>query len=439
MEGEIDLEAHGAISLRLMDAQTRERLEPGRVRCSLDQDWTRARDDQKADLVDGEADLRFREVPPGSHRVFVDPYDSLRPPAVDVEVRPGETAVVTVEVERGLTVTGRAVDPDGKPLEVYVAFEATYRGVEQYPNTRTDRKGRFTLTGVPPVAGTLSLYDDAVGQRTIEDARIAGDLGDLVVSPRPRLIGRFRDAVARGSSVECGIDGQRSGGMLEVAEDGSFRVDGLDAGTPMTVYLRPEHGAALVLRDIVLQPGEVRDLGEVSFPKGVSLVGRLLDAGGSPVRDALVRVSEWWSASRTRTDAEGRFRLEDLPPGRSTLWIEASPLAVTFSEVDAEVGMSPVEVRLPAPGTLRVRVKRMGGGTLPNAPMVVVRLLDTGEPDEGRRTILRTNSLGVLETALPPGPYAVRPHAAAAVQVVGEAWTPMVVSNRTVDGEIVVR
>jgi Carboxypeptidase regulatory-like domain len=435
---EVVVRAHGTVVVHVVDATTGERVPDEAVRVSIDREWTEARDDQKAYGSTPEGDPRFVEVEPGPHRVFVDPDAHLCPPPAEVAVQAGKTATVRVELERGRTVTGRVVDADGNPVEAYVAFDATWRGVAQYPNTRSGEDGRFVLEAVPPVAGELAAFEDGVGRCSWPDREIAGDLGDLVLATGPRLVGRLPPSM-QGQPLACGIDGERSGGMLEVAEDGTFRVHDLDAGTPMAVYLRPEHGAALVLRDLVLAPGEVRDLGEVAFPDSVTLEGRLLDADGAPVRDALVRTLNGWCVSRTITDAEGRFTIDDLPPGPCTLWIEASPLAVTFHDVDVVPGMGAIEVRLAEPGTLEVLLRREDGETLANAPLNVTRLLDTGEPDESRRTILRTDSTGRLRAALPPGPYRVTPHAAAGVTVVGRALEVLLVSGRTTEGEIVVR
>lgn len=438
----VRISTDGGLVVRLVHAKTGEHVEAVRCRCSIDVDWSHARDDQKQFRTTEDRDAWFPVVPAGTHRLYVDPHSYLAPAPFDVEVRPGETRVVTVEVDPGLEVTGRVVDSQGNPLEVYVCFDTTYGGVAQYTHTRTDAKtGRFTLKAVAPAPGTLHVFDQAVADRLWKDIEISGDLGDLVLPLRPHLVGRVPEGY-REQSIECGVitkeRGGRSGG-LDVAEDGTFRVDGLFADDPTTVYFRPAKGAALVLRDVVLKPGEVRDLGEIAFPEPLSLEGTLLDATGAPVRGAMVRPADWWCWSRTRTDADGRFRLGNLPPGKNTLWIEATSLAVTFHDVQMREGMAPIEVRLPEPGTLKIRLVKENGETLPNVPMNVVRLLDTGEPDWDRRKIVKTDSRGLLDEKLPPGPYGVIPHDNAHLEVVGETMKVLIVSNRTTEADITVK
>jgi len=242
------------------------------------------------------------------------------------------------------------------------------------------------------------------------------------VLPRPpavvgRLAPRWHDVALIGGSSSASYSSQV--GEIDY-EGGRFRIDGLVAGEATTIFLRPEGaGTALVLHDLVLEPGEERDLGLLDIPEPVEVRGRVLDADGRPVTGALVRTVEPWYEGRTRTDPEGRFRLPRFPPEPTTLWIESVPSAVAFVPVTAAHDAKPLEIRLPATGRLRVRILGPIGEPVPNTPVNIARLGEDGEPAWDRRTIPRTDSLGGLDLALYPGRYAVIPHANAGLEAVG--------------------
>ncbi len=407
----------GKIVVTLADAEEKTAI-PGHLwRASLDIDWGHHRPDQEFDQEGEEVRGWFRDVVPGIHVIYADASRYLEPAPVSVEVEAGQTVAVDVPVEIGGVVTGRVIDETGHPLSVYVTFDATYKGVEQYPNARSGDDGRFVLRGIPPVVGTLRAFQNGVGEKEWAGVTPQGDLGDLVIG-KPTGLVLTLPAEARASDVSFGVLGRFSAGGRP-DEDGRITIDVGRPNQAATVFVRVDGRPPLVIRDLVLGEGELRDLGEISFPEPHPVAGRVLSADDGPVEYALVRTVEWWG-EETRTDALGRFRLEVLPPGRSVLWVEHETGVVSFHPIDVVADMDSVDVHLPAPGTLRCTLVDDEGVALASAPVNLFPLLDTDAPDWSRRRIVRTDGRGVLECQLTPGVYGLEPHASTGREVVGD-------------------
>lgn len=70
-----------------------------------------------------------------------------------------------------------------------------------------------------------------------------------------------------------------------------------------------------------------------------AVVGSVADRGGRPVADASVwTTNESGRPIRTRTDADGRFRLENVPPRRSFLFVEAAGFRFFGKILDPSAG-----------------------------------------------------------------------------------------------------
>ncbi len=70
-----------------------------------------------------------------------------------------------------------------------------------------------------------------------------------------------------------------------------------------------------------------------------AVVGNVADRGGHPVADASVwTTNESGRPIRTRTDADGRFRLENVPPRRSFLFVEAAGFRFFGKILDPSAG-----------------------------------------------------------------------------------------------------
>lgn len=141
----------------------------------------------------------------------------------------------------------------------------------------------------------------------------------------------------RGETVrEEGTDargGVHFGGLVPGRYLAKVRAPGYLSSEPVPVEAWDEETApvSLVLRE------------------GLSLSGRVRDARGVPVGEAdVVLTGDGTSVSSTRTDAQGRFTLSGLVPGRA--WLRVEKFRHPMREVEVEVPTSNLELRLEGPG-----------------------------------------------------------------------------------------
>ena len=122
---------------------------------------------------------------------------------------------------------------------------------------------------------------------------------------------------------------------------------------------------------------ELQDLKHVFRLRAASLLeGVVSEEGGAPIAGALVRVGPHRMAGsrETRTDSDGRFRLQGGPTGSTVLAAEAKGFAAKTLEVTLNARNDPVRIALAQGVPLRMRMVSTNGTPVPNA---VVQLTTT--------------------------------------------------------------
>ncbi len=116
-------------------------------------------------------------------------------------------------------------------------------------------------------------------------------------------------------------------------EDGNFELNGVPADSYVVAAGHPTYTTSLGSADV--QTGKEVRL-KFTLGPGATVRGTVVDPQDKPVERAIVRVSAWYPKGRTqpagapaepiqlpwratRTDGQGRYMLEHLPPGRITL------------------------------------------------------------------------------------------------------------------------
>ncbi len=138
-----------------------------------------------------------------------------------------------------------------------------------------------------------------------------------------------------------------------------------------SMYAQATGYAANDLQDVRLVAGEtVR--ADITLLEGFDVHGVLLDHGGHPVADAIVRVGGFISESISIgggnlmqfTDGQGQFTLSFQREGVVVLHITSKVGATTtFNDFPVRRDAPPVELRLGEPGTVKGRVKRSDGSS----------------------------------------------------------------------------
>ncbi|MCI0586434.1 MAG: carboxypeptidase-like regulatory domain-containing protein [Planctomycetes bacterium] len=126
--------------------------------------------------------------------------------------------------------------------------------------------------------------------------------------------------------------------------------------------LDPVHGT------LELRPRGIGDLGEVLLLRGSGVLeGRVTDARGFPVSDALVRVRfplvplssvDPEQPGSAKTDAQGQFRIEGMPAGQGFATVDAPGLpAIPAHRVEMRAGESHWAELAPVIGTIELSVR----------------------------------------------------------------------------------
>jgi RNA polymerase sigma factor (sigma-70 family) len=114
----------------------------------------------------------------------------------------------------------------------------------------------------------------------------------------------------------------------------------------------------------------------LSLKSGVIVTGRVTDAAGKPIKDALVIHGDrpYFAnlPSKFPTDADGRFRLPALATGATTLTVIAAGWAPQLRKVNLQAGLPPQNFKM-APGKpIRLRVVNGAGKPIAKADVSIV-------------------------------------------------------------------
>ena len=316
-----------------------------------------------ATTTDGDGRFVFAAVVPGPLLVLTvraPGYETLLQEGKALEgrrVTAGETTVLAVDLVKGGTVAGRVTGPDGRPVAyATVALVDPKRRFEGEETAVTDANGRYLVTGLHP--GTWELRVAAPGFAPLvskEDVKVIVPPGlepvvrDIVLSTGAAVVGTVKSpsgAPVGGAHVEvcCGPTAEarnRVRDLVAVTDaGGAFRVLGVPPGLELLVIATHDDWVRGVAGPLRLSAGQRQEVALVLRP-GVVLPGRVVDAGGRPVREARVRWGRYDgdpAAPRTHeatrdafradehlgsrvlyTDGDGQFRIDRLEPGGTTL------------------------------------------------------------------------------------------------------------------------
>lgn len=293
----------------------------------------------------------------------------------------------------------------------------------------TTPDGRFRIEDLPPGI-PCSLHVHSAGYAPVElpdvkaptaeplrielatarvlTGRVVGPLGE----PVPRaVINRIETrtlSIAGGGSSTSGS----SGTVGHADEEGQFRIDELAPG-PLDLRV-----SAAGYRPRTLPGIEAPEEGgaplEVVLERGESLEGRVVDGRGKPVPDASVYLRREEPAGPERlevgqrglTDADGRYGLAGLAPGKYAVTAQSPELGDLTAAVEVRPGANRLDLAFPGGVEVDGRVVDGAGGVEglgAPVPGAAVSLLST---TTGRTFQTTTSADGTFRLpAVPDGDY----------------------------------
>jgi len=277
------------------------------------------------------------------------------------------------------TVSGIVVDERGQPLP---AVGVSVRGafLVHDATCTTDAEGRFVCelargasrpfmdSIVFSLVDKERVLDDHDGEAWInprcrgEAHRSSWSDGEIVLRTVPAAGVRGR-VVRRGSALsgalvtlmlQWTLRDKRNTSRLastETDEEGRFRFCGLNAAIGEGLFVRVQApGVDLLSGGFSLREGATLTLPELQAEALASVGGRFLDATGDALRGWFLSLLEvdgrldTWGMQEAQSDAEGRFVIHNVRPGRYALEVRSdpydprSPSTVVASNIDVRSG-----------------------------------------------------------------------------------------------------
>ncbi|HLL02683.1 MAG TPA: carboxypeptidase regulatory-like domain-containing protein [Myxococcaceae bacterium] len=258
-------------------------------------------------------------------------------------------------------------------------------------------------------AGALERPLTVSAGRTVRDVRLK--LGQAA-AVEGRVVASGTQAAVAGARVDVSPYG-RSGdsGRTVTDEEGRFSVGALAPGS-YDVVVSAQGFSTLTRRGLTVGSGERFSL-ELALTGTGAVEGEVRDGQGQPVVGVSVTGGSRWSmamgdaAAESRTDSEGRYRLESL---------ELGPFLLTARREGAQAGVSQqveiiegvttrVDFTLEEPGLLEGRVRAARGGVALETLEVTAILREpvfSAQLDVGT---VRVEATGAFRMSLPPGAH----------------------------------
>lgn len=262
--------------------------------------------------------------------------DALRrtpAPAITAEPDATEEAPALTYDLRGHVMDDRGEDVAGARVALYGG------GEERLEETATGPDGRFSLSVPQQDELPLELRVEGEWFQESEWLEFGGrgyrgrlpltagscDLGSIVLNAAGAISGTVVDD--DGAPVAGATLSTWGGATTTSSEDGSFRLDRLTPGDDGLKVRAKDAPIAEV--EVTVRGVEVVEGVEVRLRPGQWVRGRVVDARGEPVADALVELDpvDQSDVSRTRSGPDGRFEV-------SVFWLEPAYLRVNAEGYD---------------------------------------------------------------------------------------------------------
>ena len=304
----------------------------------------------------------------------------------------GATGQLQVTLHKGVAITGRVVDEDGKPVAKARVTSAGQWGMPSgVAPTTTDDKGQFTIPAIaagsytlvatdgehaPAHSAPITVADRAVGNIAITMLAGGTFAGTVFVSGHHAVPFATLRVAAKANDMWTASSRQATADRA-----GKFELRGL-ARAKLQVRAESDLAASkLVDVDLVAQPA-ARDA-EIVLDVSGTIAGVVIDDHGQPVPEVSVSAFpdilggasadnfSFAGMATTTTDGAGAFTVHGLAEGAYRLTAAHRHGGDDFGQRGtlANVGDASVKITLATPGTLVGKIT-IDGGTTPNLAVV---------------------------------------------------------------------
>jgi hypothetical protein len=394
--------------------------------------------------IDAAGEFRFEKVQAGVYNLYAGSGDRKEGSGTNLECD-GKTDVTGLVLKlvaagpEGKALSGRVVDDAGSPVPgVHVSLGgfSPGKGAQQFDATSGD-DGSFNLGHVPQGAFNLTVNHDKHAPYT--KPGVSPDSGPLEIvlqraaTVRGTVVARTDGSPIAGAIVRLDplsgdggiarlMAGQVPGALpsAKTSDDGAFVLEKVPPGR---ARLRAEANrlAPGLSKEIEMAPAS--DTGDVTIAlsRGGTLSGVVLGPDGKPIADAVVRASDavgntfedsirrimpamlGAAGTKDTSDESGAFRIRYLQEGKFILAAshpDFAPSAEREVTLPLDGKIDRIELRLRAPGSIRVRVREK------EAPLTGLMVQAIGE---GPMKMLSTDAEGKAEFVnLGPGDYMIQ-------------------------------
>ncbi|HEX3127752.1 MAG TPA: carboxypeptidase regulatory-like domain-containing protein [Thermoanaerobaculia bacterium] len=319
-------------------------------------------------LATTDADGRFvlDRLPPGTIGIGVRAtgFRNRELPGVQIP-EDGEATPVEIQLEPGPYLEGRVLDGQGRPVpRALVRAEGKVQDSGRFPfgGTRADDEGHYQINGLEPGTYTITAESQEGGPaaRASVEIRVGPNRLDLALSAGTEVSGRVVDShglPVPGASVSLlGLPPTSTswGGLQATSSaDGFFLVRDVPEGVYRLTGQRRGFARSEAPETVEVGGDPVQGL-ELRLSPGAVIRGKIL--GLTPVDRGRIEVHASGETaialSPAQVDADGSYRIPDLPPGRWTVLVLMRPLGVVAQE-SVEIGADDQEVvldlQMPAP------------------------------------------------------------------------------------------
>ena len=247
------------------------------------------------------------------------------PTTRSVEVTSSPTRAMIWALRADRTLKGRVVNESGEPVAATIRLTGLDTQVLRNARTQADATGFFDAAGLSPGAWRLNVTHPGYQPRRLELELPADDV-EIVLSSDPGFtvtVVDENDTPVRDAKVS--LRARNSGNpTARTNADGSVRLKGVALDDDeLHVLIRVEHSSFPGVGKRV-STAQLREGLRLTLAPNIEFGGRVVDAGGNPVRGAAVTLAEDGiaGAKTIRTISSGEFLFRSLAPGKYTLRAE---------------------------------------------------------------------------------------------------------------------